>query len=308
MQAKLDHLRGVAARQLPVFSRAWSIAQRAEIVDRAAALALFCMLAFVPALFGAFSVVGFVLGKMDDVAGFAGYSVAQEPVIERLVSLVSDVLPGVTWDPSSLATSLVKHRTYNGVVGTVGALVLGMGVFARVDASVRAVLGRRRRSAWRAAGMMTIVFFVIALLAIVLVVAAPLFEWGFRATHTGVASISSVGASWLPLLVSTTQTLPIALGFYVMVRWSAGSKTIAKRRIAMAALVYGLVWFIGQRAFSLYVVEIASMNAVYGTLTGVVALMLWLYYAAIAFLAVVSLLAAWVAADADTLSRANPGG
>ena len=279
--------------RLPVISRAVRIALDAEIIDRAAALALFCMLAAVPALFGTFSVLGFVIDKVDSVAGLAGYEVAHQPIIERLVRLVQEVLPGVTWDPSTLATSLIDHRAYNGALGTFAALTLGMGVFARIDASVRAVLGRKRRSAWRAAGMMTLFFFFMALLAMLLVVAAPITDWGLRATTVGVSKISSSWVQWLPLIVASGQTLPVSVGFFIMVRWSAGSQTLPKTKIAIAGGLFGLLWFLGQRAFSLYVLEIAAMNAVYGTLTGVVAFLLWLYYAAIAFLVVVSLLAAW---------------
>ncbi|GEM_PF-3563071 len=294
----LKTIDGAKARlsvRLPVISRAVTIGLRAEIIDRAAALALFSMLAAVPALLGAFSAAGFLLGKFDDMAQIAGYEVASEPIMKKLIAFVQQLLPGVTWDPAALAHQLVEHRAENGVYGTVAAVTLGLGVFARLDAAIRVTLGRKRRSAWRAAGSMSLVFIFMGLLAALLVFAAPLTQWWMTTTQVKVAAFSEDLSAWLPSLFAAGQALPIAIGFFIIVRWSAGSRRLGKRRIAVAAVLYALLWFLGQRAFTLYVAEVIAMNAIYGTLTGVLALMLWLYYAAIAFLAVVAMLAAYVA-------------
>lgn len=61
------------------------------------------------------------------------------------------------------------------------------------------------------------------------------------------------------------------------------------------SLLFGIFWFIGQRLFSMYVQNIVKMDAVYGALTGIIALLMWLFYASMGFLFAVSLLAAWQA-------------
>ena len=95
----------------------------------------------------------------------------------------------------------------------------------------------------------------------------------------------------IALMVAAGQALPVALVFFALVRWSAG-KAASKRRLLKTAVGFGLFWFLGQRLFSVYVQKVVKMDAVYGALTGIVALMMWLFYANLAFMLAVALLAA----------------
>jgi uncharacterized BrkB/YihY/UPF0761 family membrane protein len=264
----------------------------ADVVDRAAALALFCIFAAVPMLFAALSVVGFLLTAVDTASGFTGVDLAvRGRSIARLHGWLQSALPGVTWNPTEFADALVRDRKQNGIVGTVLAISLSLAVFSRIDAAVRAVFRRPERSALRAAGMMSGLVLLGALVAMLTTFLAPLSEWGLRVAARGMTTLSLGWVDGLALAVTATQVLPVAVVFYAIVRWSAGS--VGKRKLAVVALSFGALWFIGQRLFSLYVENVVHMDAVYGALTGVVALMLWLFYANIAFLVAVAVLAAW---------------
>lgn len=283
-----------AVHELPVLSRAWGLAARAEVIDRAGSLALFAILAAVPALFGLFSVLGFLFDTVGEVADLSSLGLESErPIIERLSAMMNEALPGATLDPSQLATALVKHRTANGVAGTTAALVLGMTVFSRLDAAVRAVFVRRKRSAWRAAGLMGLLFLIASLGAMVLVVAAPLADWGLAFAARSVETLSMGWIDGVSTIVTVSQVLPISIGFFVLVRWSAGKGRVGKRRLLIMAMTYGAIWIAGQQVFSLYVSEIMQINVVYGALAALMALMLWIYYATVAFLCTVAILAAW---------------
>ncbi len=282
------------AKRLPVLSRAWRIAADVEVIDRAGSLAMFAILAAVPAMFGAFSALGFIFDTVDEVAHLANVTVPSEQgVIARISLMVQESLPGVSWDPATLAAALVRHRAINGFFGTFGAVLLGMGLFSRFDAAIRALFSCRKRSAWRAAGLMGLVFLIGSLLAMILAVASPLTEWGLGVAAQSVSSLSLGWVDGVAILVAGTQTLPVAIGFFVLVRWSAGRSHVGSRRLTTMSLAYGATWFLGQRVFTLYVSEIVKMDAIYGALTGLIALMLWLYYATVAFLFTVATLAAW---------------
>lgn len=294
VKGRVRAMRARLAQRLPVLSQAWRISADAEVIDRAGSLAMFAIFAAVPAMFGAFSALGFVFNTVDDVATLANVTVpSQQGVIARISQMVQESLPGVSWDPAKMAAALVRHRTINGVFGTVGAVVLGMGVFSRFDAAIRALFACRKRSAWRAAGLMGLVFLVGSLLAMVLAVAAPLTEWGLGVAAQSVSSLSLGWLDGVAIAVAATQILPVAVGFFILVRWSAGRGQVLNRRLGLMSIGYGAMWFLGQRVFSLYVSEIVKMDAIYGALTGVVALMMWLYYATVAFLFAVATLAAW---------------
>jgi len=297
LDAARDRVRAARTRlanRLPVLSRAWRIAADVEVIDRAGSLAMFAILAAVPAMFGAFSALGFVFDTVDEVAHLANVTVPSEQgVIARISLMVQESLPGVSWDPATLAAALVRHRAINGFFGTFGAVILGMGLFSRFDAAIRALFDCKKRSAWRAAGLMGLVFLIGSLLAMVLAVASPLTEWGLSVAAQSVSSLSLGWVDGVAILVAITQTLPVAIGFFVLVRWSAGRDHVLNRRLTTMSLAYGAVWFLGQRVFTLYVSEIVKMDAIYGALTGLIALMLWLYYATVAFLFTVATLAAW---------------
>ena len=284
------------ARQLvrrgPLVRDIFALCARANIVDRAAALALFCLFAAVPSLFVALSAVGFVLGEVDKASGATGLDIAvRGAAMHRLTSWLAQSLPGVTWNPADFAAALVRDRRTNGVLGTVLAISLGLTVFSRIDAAVRAIFGKRKRSALRAAGYFSLLILFGALCAMVLTVFAPLSEWGLHIASRGMASLPLGSVPLVGLLFSAGQVLPVAVGFFVQVRWSVGQ--LSTRRLLAMSLAFGAFWFCGQRLFSVYVHQVIRMDALYGALTGVVALLMWLFYANLAFMAAVAVLAAW---------------
>lgn len=294
MREWMRRMRAGLRARMPVLAAAAERAAAVDLADRAAALALFTMLAAVPGLLGALSVAGLVFAEFGEFARYFGFEAPDDAAARaQLLRVVREALPGVTWDPSSLADALAEHRTANGIIGTVGTLVVGANLMARLDAAVRVVLGRRKRSFWRAAGALSIAFVGGALLALLLTFATPMVEWALRLAIGGVSALTLGQVDAVGLAVAAGELLPIALGFFALVRWSAGRREVSKRRLSAVALVFGAAWFLGQRAFSAYVREIAVMSAIYGALTGVVALMLWLYYAMVAFLVAVAILAAW---------------
>ncbi len=286
--------RAAIARRLPILSASVRIAIDVELADRAAALALFAMLAAVPALLGALSAAGYLIHRLGGVTAWLGVGDRDGAgaALRQMLAALRSALPGVTWDPSTLATALVENRTSNGVLGSIGALVVGVNLVAQLDRTIRLVLGRPRRSALRSAGAMSLVLIGVSLLALMASFIGPLLEWGVRVVAGGFAKLSLGFVDSVALGVAIGQMLPIAIGFWAIVRWSAGRPAPPKRALWAVAFTFSLLWFCGQRVFSLYVSDVVRLDAIYGALTGVLALMLWLYYASCALLFAVAVLAA----------------
>lgn len=279
-------------RKLPTLALALRLSGEADLVDRAAALTLFCIFAAVPSLFVAFSVVGFLIGAVDQATELTGADLAlRGGTLARISHWLHQALPGVTWNPADFAATLVRHRATHGVVGTLLAVSLSLTVFNRIDSAVRAIFGKSPRSTLRAAGYISLLVLIVAFAAMLLSIMAPLTEWGLQVAARSIGTLSLGWLDGVAVLVTAGQILPVALVFAAQVRWSAGR--ILGRRLAIAAAGFGAFWFVGQRLFSLYVSEVVKMDAVYGALTGIIALMLWLFYANIAFLFATALLAAW---------------
>ena len=280
-------------RRLPLLTDAVHLAGEVDVVDRAAALALFCMFAAVPTLFVVFAVIGFLLGRMEQAGRLTGEANVhvQNQAITRLQTWVHDALPGVSWNPAEFAETLVKHKAAHGAFGTVLAISLALTVLSRLDHAIRAFFGLPVRSTLKAAGFLSILTLLAGFAAMLVTVFAPALEWGAQIAGKSMTFLSLGHLDGIALLVAASQALPVALVFFAVVRWSAG-KDVSKRRLAIAAAIFGFAWFLGQRVFSIYVQQVVKMDAVYGALTGIVALMMWLFYANLAFMMAVALLAA----------------
>ena len=122
-------------------------------------------------------------------------------------------------------------------------------------------------------------------------VVSPVLEWSSHLATRGGGLWAWLRDSGMAVLVTGGQILPVAVLFALQVRWSV--RDVNRRRLWWTALWFGIVWFVGQRVFAWYVMGVVRMDAVYGALSGVIALMLWVYYANIGGLFAVSLLAAW---------------
>lgn len=266
-------------------------AAKVALFDRAASLTFFAILAAVPSLLAGFSVLGFALAAVDGAGHATGADIhVRGEALQQVTAWLRQSLPGVTWNPADFATAMIKHRHTHGVIGFAAAIWLGLGVFSRIDDAIRDVFGRKRRHTLRAVGFMAVLVAVAAVLAMLVVLFGPLAVWGIHVANSTVKTLSFGWLSVMDAAAAFSQALPVAVVFYAMVRWSA---RLRKRRLAaLIGVAFGLLWSVGQRLFTLYVTSVVKMDAVYGALTGVLALMLWLYYANVLFL----LCVAWLAA------------
>jgi membrane protein len=294
-----------AERHSPRLLQAGRLIIAHEVVDRAAALAMFAMMAAVPALFGMLSVLGYVLGFLGQIADVIGVDIPAGATAEQqLLDWIRNAMPGVAWDPTELAQALKRHRAANAIVGVLGGLFVGTTVFTRVDAGIRALCGLPKRSLLGATGLLSVLTLVGAGAAMLLPLLAPLLNWVLQLVAASISSLSLGAINGLLLIWVLGELAPITIAFVVIVRYSAGKQS--SPRLWLVGVGYAAVWFVGSRAFGWYVSEFMRIDAVYGALAGVVALMLWLYYAALGFFAAVAVLAAPASRDDDTAAEPNP--
>jgi membrane protein len=248
---------------------------RARAVDQlAAGVAYFAFLALVPLVLLATAVAGFLLDDPD--------------VQERVVSLVLTGVPGleatlVEGGPlDTLIATLVRRRSQVGLTGALGLAWVALRLGASLMAGVETVFGVTRSS-----GATARLRQLGALLVLALAVVAGVL------TGTAVSGV----LPWLPGPLATTVTFVLA-GIV-----DAGLLLVAYRLLVPApwrthlpgAALVALGWTGLKVAGATYVgLRVAAAGAVYGTLGGIVGLLLLLYLVARLFLtgAVVSALIA----------------
>jgi membrane protein len=253
---------------------------RARAVDQlAAGIAYFAFLALVPLVLLATAVAGFLLDDPDVQARVVTLVLAGVPGLE------ATVVEGGPLD--TLIATLVRRRSQVGLSGAVALALVALRLGASLMAGVEVVFDVARRTG-ALARLRQFAALVVLALAILLGVA----------TGTVVAGV----LPWLPGPLATVVT------FGLTGVLDAGLLLLAYRLLVPApwrthlpaALIGALGWTVLKVVGATYVgLRVAAAGAVYGTLGGIVGLLLLLYLVARLFLtgAVVSALLAPVAQD-----------
>lgn len=110
--------------------------------------------------------------------------------------------------------------------------------------------------------------------------------FGARWLSLRVANVFGAGdAAYWPLQILGALAVMLMLTMATGVLYSVGpAGRRAWRWVSPGALLFVLCWFIVSAAFAQYVSRFGTYEATYGTLGGVVVLMLWMYISAYLFL------------------------
>ncbi|GAA1766351.1 YihY/virulence factor BrkB family protein [Luedemannella helvata] len=235
-----------------------------------AGVAFYAMLAIFPAMIAMVAVYGLVTdpNKIEDQLA---------PVAESLPAgageLVSGQLTAVTEvDSGGLTIGLVIGllATLWAAAGGVRALITGLSIIHGQTEEVGFVK-RAATSLVLTLGALVVVLVAITLLAVFPVVLG----------HLGLGSVAGLGAHvgrWVLLIVL------IGLGLAVLYHWGPTGERPPWHWISWGTVTALTLWILGSVAFSIYVANFGSYNETYGSIAGVIVLMLWLFLSAFAVL------------------------
>jgi membrane protein len=233
------------------------------MTDWAASLTYYGLLALFPALIALMSLIGLV-----------GDPTETTKTITDIVKNISSSAPTEPFE------SVAKAKSASGIMFVVGLLLALNAASGYVGAFMRASNvvwetpeGRsffKLKPLQILVTLLMILLLALVLLAVVLTgpvvdaVAGPL---GVGSTATDIWNI----AKWPVLLVVVT------LMFSVLYHFSPNVKMPAFKWVSPGALVAVVLWIIASAAFAFYVANFGSYNKTYGTLGGVVALLVWVW-------------------------------
>lgn len=237
-----------------------------NILLLAAGVAFYGFLAIFPLLISAALVYGLVAEPED---------------VDRHLDTVAEALPD---DAEELVTDQLREiaATSQRAVGVglgasliVGLWTISTGMKGLVVATNLAYERRETRSFLR----LRIVASILALGAVAFVLVAALLV----AAVPAVADAASIGTAgrvvaelirW-PLLVGL-----VMIGLAIIYRFGPDRDVAAFHLLSMGAVIGGLIWLVADLGFSLYVDNFSRYDNTYGSLAGVVVLMLWMYVSA----------------------------
>jgi len=254
---------GLSARELA--KRTYAEVERHELLDRAAALAYYAMLALLPFL-------SFLLAL-----GLGGRSWISEQILTMSQQLLA---PG--------AAELIENQIHNmqnaSAVGllsfsTIVLVYSASGVFTEIMSGTNAAYAVSESRPWWKRQLLAIVLTIVeaALLIGSLVV---IVAWPFVLDYIGLAGVAKTLATvvqWFVVIVAMLATFAIAYYFGPDIEqeweWITPGSAIGVLALIVASLV-----------LRLYLQYGTNYSATYGALAGVIMMLLWLYIASLALL------------------------
>ncbi|WP_329096378.1 YihY/virulence factor BrkB family protein [Streptomyces sp. NBC_01439] len=243
-----------------------------ELADRAAALTYYGVLALFPALLVLVSLLG----------------LAGESTTARLLDDLQELTPGSAQDVIREAVEQLQGRSGVGslmaIVGLAVALWSASGYVAAFIRSANAVYDvPEGRPVWKVLPLrlaLTVTLMVLTCAgALIVVFTGDLARRAGAALRIGDSALMvwSV-AKWSVLVLLVTITI-------ALLYWAApNAKGRGFRWVTPGSCLALVIWMTASAGFAFYVANFASYNKTYGTVTGVIVFLVWLWITNLAFL------------------------
>lgn len=248
----------------------WCLSRQHDILGRAAQLGFYFLLALFPALLGLTALVGML---------------PIEPILPRLMGYFQKILPGESLFLVEDYLQQITPETGSGMfsLSVLGALVAASwGTMAIIDTLNTVYNVKESRALWKAgvtAVLLTIgaAAFVIVSMTLILI-GESLSQW--IADAVGLSELFTFG--WAILQWPMTF-LFMLLAMNLIYYW-APNITHEWQWVTPGSVFAVVFWIIVSLAFKFYAENLMNYNLVYGSITGVIILMMWLYFSGLVLL------------------------
>ena len=239
---------------------------RHECLDLAAGLTYYGVLAVLPALIATVSLLGVVGQRSESVSTIL--DVAGRVVPASGLDIIRPVLERLT-QSSGASFGLVV-----GVVVAVWFVAGYVGAFGR--AVNRIYTMREGRPIWKLRPLMILISVLLGLLCfcavLLLVISGPLASAIGDVLGLGSTTVLIWNIIKWPILAAIIVVV-VAVLYYV----TPNVRQPRFRWLSPGALLAIVTWFAGSGLFGLYVGNVSSYDAVYGSLAGVIVFLIWLW-------------------------------
>jgi membrane protein len=242
--------------------------------DWAAALTYYGLLSLFPALIALVSIVGLV-----------GDPVSTTRTITEIVTKLGPSSAADTF--AGPIKSITSHRSAAGILLVVGLATALWAASGYVGAFMRAANviyeTPEGRPFWKLRPLQILVTLVMLLLlaavALALVLTGPVVDAVAGPLGVGSTAVSIWNIAKWPVLLAVVVTM-FAVLFYA----APNVKLVGFRWVTPGAILAIVLWLIASAAFAFYVANFGSYDKTYGTLGGVVCLLVWFWITNVALL------------------------
>lgn len=236
----------------------------------AAGIAFFAVFSLFPIILIGISLIGYRLGRPD--------------AIMSILNFLNEFLPGKTGAIMTNIRTIAEDRGKIGIAGFVMLLWAGRGMFLAMEHSLNRVWGNPAGRNF--VGRNLVAFLLIFSMGLVLglsmflsAIIAYLTQLKIPVLNIPVSSLAYYGTinKWL---VSTILIFTI---FSVLFRVLPHSR-VGFKDVMPGAVFATIVWKLAEFGYIWYMSNMAKLSEVYGSIGGILGILLWLYIAAIVFM------------------------
>jgi membrane protein len=253
-----------------IVKRAWKESKKDSVPLLSAGVAFYAFLAIVPTLIAVVMIYGLVSDAEDVAEQVDSFGEALPTSAEELL----------TEQMTTLATASERSLSVGLVIALVFALWTASGGISNLITAVNVAYDEEQKRGFvksRALALgMTVGAIIFMVVAVALVAAIPVVLDALDVPGW-VEAVAEVGR-WLGLVVA------VLIALALLYRWAPDRDAPKFRWLSIGAVVATVLWVVGSIGFSVYVDNFGSYGRTYGSLAGVIVLLLWLWLAAYATL------------------------
>ncbi|MBD0292382.1 MAG: YihY/virulence factor BrkB family protein [Jiangellaceae bacterium] len=253
-----------------ILKRAWKEAKRDSVPLLAAGVAFFAFLALVPTLIALVLIYGLISDPEDVTRQIESFGEALPSEAEELLSSQMESLAATSSGALGIGVLVSLALALWSASGGTGNLITAVNV--AYDEEIKRGFIKTRLLALG----MTIAAIIFVAVAVALVAAIPVLVDTLNLPRW-VEVLIGIGR-WVGLVVAVMVALAL------LYRWAPDRDSPKMRWVSLGAIVATVLWVVASVGFSLYVDNFGSYGKTYGTLAGVVVLLLWLWISAYATL------------------------
>ena len=214
------------------------------------------------------------------IAAF-GYVIGSEAARQQVVSFAKDFIPTGTEVLEQNLENLSKQSGLLGGLGLLGLLWTGSQVFVILQQVMNVALGAEKRVGFLRARAVALGTVVVVGALVGLSIGITSLLTAMRSFHVEPWGIRIDGLRFVWDFLGILLPVFISILAFTLVYKFLPRKNIGIAAPIIGGVTAGLLFEAAKHAFGWYVANIANFNRVYGSLGGVVILVLWIYYVSV---------------------------
>jgi len=240
-----------------IFSRAYNKFRTDRCTLLASALVHATTFSLFPLILGLLSLSVFILGS-------------SEGMMQKIMPLLKQVFP-VGIDEIIKNISAIKQTSIViAIVGIIGFLWGAASIFRAVESTLNVIWKVKRDRPFFKKSLLTVG--AAFLVFILLIVSVGLTIW---------ANIIGLGdlAKFLPEI-----SVIFSVFLFGLIYWFFPNRRVKFKEAFFGAVFTGIFWELAKHLFSIYIIKVVDYSKIFGSLSALILLFLWIYYSAYIFL------------------------